>query len=31
LYTLGCGSLVDNKEVERAVCRKFFNSLRFIK
>lgn len=31
LYTLGCGSLVDNKEVDRAVCRKFFNSLRFIK
>lgn len=31
LYTLGCGSLIDNKEVDRAVCRKFFNSLRFIK
>ena len=31
LYTLGCGSLSDNKEVDRAVCRKFFNSIRFIK
>ena len=31
MYTLGCGSLIDNKEVDRAVCRKFFNSLRFIK
>jgi hypothetical protein len=31
LYTLGCGSLIDNKEVDRAVCRKFFNSMRFIK
>ena len=30
MYTLGCGSLIDNKEVDRAVCRKFFNSIRFI-
>lgn len=31
MYTLGCGSLIDNKEVDRAVCRKFFNSIRFTK
>jgi hypothetical protein len=31
LYTLGCGSLIDNKEVDKAVCRKFFNSMRFTK
>jgi hypothetical protein len=31
LYTLGCGSLIDSKEVDRAVSRKFFNSLSFIK
>jgi hypothetical protein len=31
MYTLGCGSLIDNKEVDRAVCRKFFKSIRFIK
>lgn len=31
LYTLGCGSLIDNKEVDRAVCRKFFKSIRFTK
>jgi hypothetical protein len=31
MYTLGCGSLIDNKEVDRTVCRKFFNSIRFIK
>jgi hypothetical protein len=29
VYTLGCGSLINNKEVERSVCRKFFNSMRF--
>lgn len=31
LYTLGCGSLVNNKEVDKAVCRKFFSSIRFLK
>lgn len=31
MYTLGCGSLIDNKEVDRAVCRKFFKSIRFTK
>lgn len=31
LYTLGCGSLINNTEVDRRICRKFFNSMRFIK
>lgn len=31
LYTLGCGSLIDNKKVDRIVCRKFFKSMRFTK
>jgi hypothetical protein len=31
LYTLGCGSLIDNKEVDKTICRKFFKSIRFIK
>lgn len=30
LYTLGCGSLMDNKEVDKSTCRKFFNSMRFM-
>lgn len=29
VYTLGCGSLINNKEVDRSVCRRFFNSMRF--
>ena len=31
VYTLGCGSLIYNKEVEKPTCRKFFNSIRFTK
>jgi hypothetical protein len=31
MYTLGCGSLIDNKEVDKSTCRKFFNSIRFTK
>jgi hypothetical protein len=31
MYTLSCGSLIDNKEVDKGVCRKFFDSMRFIK
>jgi hypothetical protein len=31
LYTLGCGSLINNKQVDKAVCRKFFSSIRFVK
>jgi hypothetical protein len=29
LYTLGCGSLIDNTEVAKSTCRKFFKSIRF--
>lgn len=31
LYTLGCGSLIDKKEVDKLTCRKFFSSIRFTK
>jgi hypothetical protein len=31
LYSLLCGSTVDGKDVDRSVCRRFFNSLRFAK
>ena len=31
LYTLACGSLIDNKEVDKAICQKFFDSIRFLK
>lgn len=31
LYTLACGSLIDNTNVDRVVCRKFFKSIRFTK
>jgi hypothetical protein len=31
MYTLGCGSLIDNTEVDKSICRKFFNSIRFTK
>src|SRR5258705_2062660 len=29
MYTLGCGSLIDNKEVDKSTCQKFFKSIRF--
>jgi hypothetical protein len=29
LYHLGCASVVDGKDVDRAVCNRFFRSLRF--
>ena len=29
IYTLGCGSLINNAIVNKAICREFFNSLRF--
>ncbi|OLE55620.1 MAG: hypothetical protein AUG51_02350 [Acidobacteria bacterium 13_1_20CM_3_53_8] len=29
VYTLGCGSLVDGRGVDKSICRRFFNSLRF--
>lgn len=31
VYTLACGSLVDGREVDKATCRRFFNSLRFLR
>jgi hypothetical protein len=31
MYTLGCGSLIDNQEVDKSTCRKFFKSIRFTK
>lgn len=30
VYTLVCGSVVDDREIDRKPCDKFFNSLRFI-
>lgn len=29
VYTLGCGSLINDKEVDRTLCRRFFKSMRF--
>jgi hypothetical protein len=29
IYTLGCGSVIDNQEVNKTICRRFFNSIRF--
>lgn len=29
VYTLGCGSVINNQEVNKTVCRRFFNSMRF--
>lgn len=31
VYTLSCGSLIDNKNAGKATCQKFFNSIRFRK
>lgn len=31
VYTLSCGSLINNKDADKATCRKFFNSIRFRK
>jgi hypothetical protein len=31
IYTLGCSSFINGKEVNRSICRRFFQSLRFIK
>jgi hypothetical protein len=31
VYTLGCGSLINNTKVDKLTCRKFFNSIRFTK
>ena len=31
VYTLGCGSLINNKKVDKPTCRTFYNSIRFIK
>lgn len=31
VYTLGCGSLINKKEVDKLTCRKFYNSIRFTK
>jgi len=29
IYTLSCGSLINNKDADKAACKKFFNSIRF--
>jgi hypothetical protein len=31
VYSLGCGSVVDAREVDKSICRKFFNSMRFLR
>jgi len=31
VYTLGCGSIINNQEVDKTMCRRFFNSMRFTK
>jgi len=31
IYTLGCASFINGKEVNKSICRTFFQSLRFIK
>lgn len=31
VYTLSCGSLINNKDADKATCQKFFNSIRFHK
>ena len=31
VYSLGCGSLVKDKLVDKGICRRFFNSMRFTK
>ena len=28
IYTLGCGSVINNIEVNKTICRRFFNSIR---
>ena len=30
VYTLGCGPVINNKKVDKPLCARFFNSLRFI-
>lgn len=29
VYTLSCGSLINNKDADKATCKRFFNSIRF--
>lgn len=31
VYSLACGSVVDGREVNKSTCRKFFNSMRFLR
>lgn len=31
VYSLACGSIVDGKGVNKLICRKFFNSMRFLR
>ena len=31
VYSLGCGSIISGKEVDKSTCRRFFNSMRFLK
>jgi hypothetical protein len=31
VYTLSCGSLINGREVDKSICRRFFNSMRFMR
>lgn len=31
VYSLGCGSVIEGREVDKHICRKFFNSMRFLR
>jgi hypothetical protein len=31
VYTLSCGALVNGREVDKSICRRFFNSMRFMR
>lgn len=31
VYSLACGSVVDGGDVDKSICRKFFNSMRFLR
>lgn len=31
VYTLACGSVVDGREADKSICRRFFSSMRFLR
>lgn len=31
VYSLGCGSVIDGRPVDKSICRRFFNSMRFLR